>query len=59
MEKVIECTVVYPVQFKLEINDENDIIEIRETIKSYADTLFDSSSIKSVILTCSDMKYQE
>ena len=59
MEKVIECTVVYPVQFKLEINDENDIIEIREAIKSYADTLFDSSSIKSVILTCSDMKYQE
>ncbi len=59
MKKMIACEVVYPVQFQIEIDSDDDVIEIKEQIKSYADKIFDSSSIKPTILSCSDIIYQD
>ena len=58
MKKKIACEVIFPVQFQIEIDDEEDIEVVKNQIKKRADQLFESSSIKSVILSCSDKKYQ-
>ncbi len=58
MKRKIACEVIFPVQFQIEIDDEEDIEVVKNQIKKRADQLFESSSIKPVILSCSDKKYQ-
>jgi len=60
MKRKIACEVIYPVQFQIEIDDEEDIEVVKNQIKKRADQLFESSSIKPkpVILSCSNKKYQ-
>jgi len=59
MKRKIACEVVYPVHFQIEIDDELPDETVRDLIKRRADELFECSSTKSVILHCSDEKYQE
>ncbi len=59
MKRKIACEVIYPVQFQIEIDDKLPDETVKNLIKQRADELFECSSIKSVILHCSDEKYQE
>ncbi len=53
--KTVQVTVVFPMTFQIEIDDEKPVEEIREEIKDYADYLMEASPSEPVLTDCPDM----
>ena len=54
MEKEIFVTVAYPVSFTITINSEDDEWAVKEQIFAEAGRMFECSSIKPIIIACSE-----